>query len=116
MAFRFTFGADDGVVYGITTSGDLLWYRHLDRSGAALWANGGTALRVGVGWANFTHVVAGADGEIYAIDANGTLFWYRHLSRDGTFNWANGGMGSRSAMGGTACCMSAPAMTAASTL
>jgi N,N-dimethylformamidase len=93
MAFRFVYGDDDGVIYGVTTSGDLLWYRHFRRDGVTQWANGGTARNVGTGWAYFNTVFAGGDGEIYAVDPNGALLWYRHLSRDGAVAWANGGVG-----------------------
>jgi hypothetical protein len=32
------FAADNGVIYGITATGDLLWYRHQGRSdGTAVW-------------------------------------------------------------------------------
>ena len=93
MAFRYIFGDDDGVIYGVTTSGVLLWYRHLRRDGVSEWANGGQARPVGTGWAYFHHVFAGGDGEIYAADPNGALLRYRHLSRDGDAEWAEGGIG-----------------------
>ncbi len=31
--------------------GELLWYEHLSREGEAEWANGGTGLEIGTGWA-----------------------------------------------------------------
>ena len=91
MAFRFIFSDSDGVIYAATTSGDLLWYRHLARDGATRWANGGTARRVGTGWSSFTHVCGGGDGIVYAVEPAGALLWYRHLSRAGDVEWANGG-------------------------
>jgi N,N-dimethylformamidase len=93
MAFRYIFGDDDGTIYGVTTSGQLLWYRHVRRDGVTQWANGGTARQVGTGWAYFHHVFAGGDGEIYGVDPNGALLRYRHLSRDGDAAWGNAGTG-----------------------
>jgi N,N-dimethylformamidase len=93
MAFKFVFGDDEGVVYGVTTAGDLLWYRHLSGTGTANWANGGSAQQIGTGWSQFTQILTGGDGVIYAVEPTGGLLWYQHLSRTGDVQWANAGTG-----------------------
>lgn len=80
MAFKFVFGDDEGMVYGVTTAGDLLWYRHLSRAGAAEWAKG-SGRQIGIGWSHLTQVITGGDGTIYAVDPTGALLWFRHLTR-----------------------------------
>jgi hypothetical protein len=78
-----------GVIYTITTDGNLLWMRHDGRSdGSRRWA-AKTGSKVGVGWTH-TPVFSGSNGVIYVIAANGDLLWYRHEGRaDGTFKWAS---------------------------
>ena len=88
MPAKFIFGDDDGVVYAITTAGDLMWYRHLTRKGTADWVNGGVGQRIGWGWGSFNHVVTGGNGVIYAVEPTGILRWYRHTSLTGNFDWA----------------------------
>jgi predicted lipoprotein with Yx(FWY)xxD motif len=92
-SFKQVFAADDGVIYAITQSGDLLWYQHLGQSnGAVSWANSGSPIKVGSGWNGFKQVFAADDGVIYAITQGGDLLWYQHLGRsDGTVKWANSG-------------------------
>lgn len=92
MAFKFVFGDDDGVIYGVTTAGDLVWYRHLARSGTADWATG-SGQQIGSGWSYFTQVFTGGNGVIYAVEPTGDLMWYQHLLRLGEEQWANGGTG-----------------------
>ena len=88
MAFKFVFGDVEGVIYGITTAGDLLWYRHLSPTGSANWANEGNGQPIGWGWSQFTQVVTGGNGVIYAVEPTGGLLWYHHTSRTGDFTWA----------------------------
>ena len=89
MTAKFVFGDDDGVVYAITTAGDLMWYRHLTRTGVPDWTNGGIGQRIGWGWSSFIQVVTGGNGVIYAVDPTGILRWYRHTSLTGNFDWAS---------------------------
>jgi hypothetical protein len=81
-------GASKGVIYALSPSNDLLWYRHSGRGdGSFSWA-APTGKTVGTGW-GFRQVFPGDDGVIYAITAAGDLLWYRHDGRtDGSFRWA----------------------------
>lgn len=89
------FSGGDGVVYGIRSNGDLLWYRHDGRfDGSSVWVNGGLGKKVGNGWQNFLQVFSGGDGVIYAILPNGSLRWYRHTGwLNGENTWAAGSGG-----------------------
>jgi Tachylectin len=84
-----------GVLYGVTTTGLLRWYRHLGwDSGTSNWANNGTGVTIGTGWANFTHLASFGGGVLLARNSTGTLYWYRHLDPlGGGASWANQGMG-----------------------
>ena len=83
-ALRNVFGGGDGVIYGVNTNGDLLWYNHLGhREGLGLkspgaWS-GPSGKVVGVGWSGFTSLFSRGDGVIYGIQPNGVLRWYRHV-------------------------------------
>ena len=88
MTAKFIFGDDEGMVYAITTAGDLMWYRHRARAGTPDWVNDGIGQRIGWGWSGFTQVVTGGNGVIYTVDPNGVLRWYHHTSRTGEFAWA----------------------------
>ena len=90
-AFTRVFSGGDGVIYAITSAGDLLFYRDLARDGTISWADDGTPKTIGAGWGGFAHVFSGGDGIIYAVSATGDLFYYRDLARDGTVSWANDG-------------------------
>src|SRR5436309_1991578 len=80
MAFKFLFGDDEGMVYGVTRAGDLLWYRHLSHAGVAKWAKG-SGRQIGIGWSHLTQVITGGDGTIYAVEPTGALMCYQHLTR-----------------------------------
>jgi hypothetical protein len=92
MASVHFFGDEDGSIYAVIPSGDLLWYKDLARDGTANWANGGTGQVIGNGW-DFSHVFSGGDGIIDAVQPSGDLLWYKDLGRDGKANWANLGQG-----------------------
>jgi N,N-dimethylformamidase len=49
-AFSYVFSDGNGVIYGITASGELMWHEHLSRSGQPEWANDGASRSIGVGW------------------------------------------------------------------
>ena len=76
------------MIYAITESGDLLWYRHDGRDdGSFRWA-APEGKKVGTGW-NFPQVFSGGGGVIYAVTSNYELLWYRHDGHDdGSFRWA----------------------------
>jgi|GEM_PF-1978099 len=90
--FKQVFSGDncDGVIYAITYTGDLLWYRHEGRNdGSFKWFDG-AGRKVGSGW-DFKQVFSGGDGVIYAITYTGDLLWYRHEGRnDGSWKWFDG--------------------------
>ena len=76
-----------GVLYAVTTSGDLWWYR--DRT---LDAGGDVASPRVVGqggWDGFRTVFSGGHGNIYAVALDGNLVWYGDRARDGTGDVAN---------------------------
>ena len=76
------FSGGDGIIYGVNSNGDLLWYNHLghndglglDDPGAWLGAK-----PVGVGWGSFTTLFSSGNGVIYGVQPDGVLRWYRHL-------------------------------------
>ena len=79
---------DDGVLYEITESGALRWYRVENAAaGRPAWApNSGSEVGLGRGWGSYRSVVAAGDGVLYAVKDNGALVWYRHD------DWRTGGM------------------------
>ena len=89
------FSADDGVMYGVTSAGDLYWYRHQGRSdGTAVFANSGSPIHIGSGFNIYNKLFAADDGVIYGVTPAGDLYWYQHQGRsDGSAVWANGGIG-----------------------
>ncbi len=95
MSFKFVTADQQGVIYAVTDTGDLLYYRDQARDGTENWAFGGTGQKIGSGWGSFLHVFAGGDGVIYAITASGDLLYYRDLAVNGTENWAFAGVGQR---------------------
>lgn len=69
----------NGIFYAIQADGELLWYRHSGwATGAATWASGSGRV-LGVGWHQFTFVMAGSDGQIFAVRADGSMHWYRYV-------------------------------------
>ncbi len=43
-------GDENGVIYVVKPSGDLLWYKDLAQDGTSRWANAGQGVRIGQGW------------------------------------------------------------------
>jgi hypothetical protein len=85
-SFARVFSGGDGVVYAITPTGDLLWYKDTHRDGTIGWAARSGA-KIGTGWNVFQQVISGGDGVIYAITPTGDLLWYKDTHRDGTIGW-----------------------------
>ena len=76
------FSGGDGIIYGVNTNGDLLWYNHLGHSDGLGLNDAGSwlgAKPVGVGWGSFTTLFSSGNGVIYGIQPDGVLRWYRHL-------------------------------------
>jgi hypothetical protein len=74
------FSGGDGVLYGITPEGELLWHRYRDVASARTPPRWEGPLVVGTGWDAFVHVFSGGDGVVYAVRPDGTLLWFRHVS------------------------------------
>ena len=86
--FKQVFGGGDGIIYYITDSGDLMWFRHDGRNdGTMRWTPETVGRKVGSGW-NFKQIFSGGDGIIYYVTDSGDLMWFRHDGRnDGTMRW-----------------------------
>ena len=87
--FKTVFAGDDGVIYAIRRTGELLWYRDLLRNGGngaraqTGWA-ANSGQQIGGGWAGFKFVFSGGAGIIYAVRETGELIFYRDALRDGS--------------------------------
>ena len=76
------FSGGDGIIYGVNTKGDLLWYNHLGHSEGHGLKDAGSWLGpkpVGVGWGSFATLFSSGNGVIYGIQPDVVLKWYRHL-------------------------------------
>ena len=91
MGLVHILGNENGVIYVVTPSGDLLFYKDLAQDGTENWAGNGVKIG-GPGWDSFLQVFSGGDGIIYAVTPSGDLLFYKDLARDGTENWAGNGV------------------------
>lgn len=84
-----------GIIYGVKSNGDLLWYRHNGwKTGSQDWANNGTGKPVGNGWDIYNKIFSASNGSIYAISHKKVLYYYKHQGwSEGDMNWSNGGNG-----------------------
>jgi hypothetical protein len=89
--YKQVFTGGNGVIYGITPDGKLMWSRH-----AAFLAGQGTdepgaweeAREVSSDFGQYRKVFSAGDGVIYAIAEDGQLLWFRHAGiADGTPQW-----------------------------
>jgi hypothetical protein len=89
-----TFSGGDGVIFAITGSGNLLWYKDLNfnGTGGANW-DPHSGSQIGAGWSQFPTVIGGGDGVIYAVTSDGRLIWYRYTGTAGEVSWANNANG-----------------------
>jgi hypothetical protein len=89
--FAWTGSGGDGVLYALTRSGELRWYRYDYK--AAGWTPGSGRV-VGVGFtpgAKVLNIAVAANGWIYTVRSDGRLALYQHTGRlAGTPNWVNG--------------------------
>ena len=99
MSIKFVTSDNQGIIYTVTDTGDLLYYRDEARDGTVRWSFDGAGQKIGSGWGHFLDVFSGDDGIIYAIASNGDLLYYRDDARNGTSNWAFGGAGQKLASG-----------------
>ena len=90
--FTSVIAGGDGVLYGITPDGKLMWYNHLGfNTGADEWANNGKGIEISHGWHEFLGVAAAGDGTLYAIEPDGKLLWYKHMGfSTGARSWEHG--------------------------
>ena len=82
--YRWLLGDGDGVIYAITRSGDLSYFRHGGGPDTNWVAAGGSIL--GSGW-KYRQVIAGRNGVLYGIDYEGMIHYNRDLARDGSVRW-----------------------------
>jgi Tachylectin len=90
---RHVFGGGDGIIYAVTTDGDLLFYKDLARDGTSSWAFNGIGQAIDVGWAAFSQVSGGGEGVIYGLTPDGFLLFYKDLARNGTTDFSFSGAG-----------------------
>ena len=90
--FAWTGAGGDGVIYVLTMTGQLLWYRW-DAAGNAWAPKSGTVIGVGfTPGSRVTNIAVGADGWIYTVRPDKRLVAYRHLGRlTGGAAWGNSG-------------------------
>jgi hypothetical protein len=84
--FKFVFAGGEGVIYAVTNTGDLRWYRNKNfMSGVRDWE--GPKI-VGNGWESFKNIFSTGEGMIYALKPTGELVWYKHEGyKDGSKRW-----------------------------
>ena len=87
--FDHIFSGGNGVIYAIKSTGELFWYKDVNRNGT----NGkcgehgwdqNSGKQVGCGWSGFKEFYTGSNGIIYALKSTGELLWYRDMFRNGT--------------------------------
>lgn len=79
------FSGGNGIIYGITSDGRLIWHRHHGvASGQPVESAGAWAApaEVGVGWGGLSKVFSGGDGIIYGVNPDGDLLWYNHVGHN----------------------------------
>jgi N,N-dimethylformamidase len=95
------FGGQDGQIFSITASGELLYYRGFTVNytypssviSVQNWETQGIGERIGTGWQNFKSVFAGDNGVIYAIALNGDLLFYKFSwDSERVPLWSNNGL------------------------
>ncbi len=90
--FAWIGSGGDGVLYALTTTGDLRWYRY--NVGGTTWYTGSGKI-IGSGFTPITKVInvaVGANGDLYFVRTTGALVIYRHTGRlTGAATWANSG-------------------------
>jgi hypothetical protein len=86
--FRWVASGGDGIVYGLTWTGDLKWYRYNDAKSD--WVPGSGRV-VGTGFTRnrVITIALGAGGDFYVVRSDRALVLYRHTGRlSGTPSWA----------------------------
>jgi N,N-dimethylformamidase len=92
--FIFLVPGPDGTIFAVQADGTMCWFRNTGyATGAATWANGGSAKVIGSGWNVFTTLLGDGAGTIFALSASGTMSWYRYDCTNlstGAGSWAAG--------------------------
>ncbi|SJM92557.1 tachylectin-related carbohydrate-binding protein [Crenothrix polyspora] len=90
--YQHIFAGGDGVIYAITNTGKMHWFRHTGwQDGSNAWAND-SGKQISKGWQGTLKIFSGGDGIIYSIFKDGRLRWHRHLGRlTGANNWTYNG-------------------------
>ena len=88
--FSWTGAGGDGVVYALTTTGSLLWYRY-DAATAAWVAGSGRVIGTGfTPGSRVVNIAVGANGWVYIVRTDGRLALYQHTGRlTGAATWVN---------------------------
>lgn len=68
---------NNNVIYGVTTDGNLNWYKYADSQFGNAEIVGAKTVGRG-GWDQYKSVFGGGNGIIYAITTNGNLLWYKY--------------------------------------
>ena len=82
------FAGSNGVLYVLTSAGQIVWYRDVANDGTPGWdPNSGTIIG-SVDLTQYAQVVLGGDGVMYAIDKSNNLLWFKNWADDGSAqNW-----------------------------
>ncbi len=70
------FSLGQGIIYGVTDDGRLMWYRHAGHLSGDPGVEG--PVQVGSDWSQFRDIIPVGDGVILAIRPDGTMLRYRH--------------------------------------
>jgi Neuraminidase-like domain/Tachylectin len=84
QVFILLISGENGVIYGVLPTGELLWYQYLG-TGEFNWTNNNGS-QIGTGWNNFRFLLSGGNGIIYGVHPTGEVRWYQYLG-NGEFNW-----------------------------
>jgi hypothetical protein len=82
--FILLISEENGVIYGVLPTGELLWYQYLG-TGEFNW-HPNSRNQIGTGWQNFRFLLSGGNGIIYGVHPTGEVRWYQYLG-NGEFNW-----------------------------
>ncbi len=89
-AFAWVAAGGDGVVYGLTWTGDLKWYRYSTASSGWVAGSGRVVGRGFTPRTKMINIALGGDGRFYMVKTDGKLVLYRHTGRlTGAATWAN---------------------------
>ncbi len=86
--FRWVASGGDGVVYALTWTGDLKWYRY-DSDRSRWVAGSGNTIGTGFTRSRVTTMALGPGGDLYVVRSDRKLVLYRHTGRlSGSPSWA----------------------------